>query len=61
MTHNAHPCPNCGYCPHCGRADSAPIRRNPTRMSPTTTPTWPTSSTAADPLPYFPYWGWTQA
>lgn len=27
-----HPCPNCGYCPHCGRSDQpAPIRPAPWR------------------------------
>lgn len=36
----AHPCPNCGYCPCCGRANSAP---------------WPTYiPVPVYPAPYYP-------
>lgn len=24
-----HSCPNCGYCPHCGRSNPTPIRPSP--------------------------------
>lgn len=24
-----HTCPNCGYCPHCGRSDSRPLPMRP--------------------------------
>lgn len=46
----AHPCPNCGYCPCCGRANSAPrplfvpVPVYPAPYSPvypTTTPWYP--------------------
>lgn len=59
---NETPCPNCGYCPHCGRSNLLPYKVQPVWIPPMTpyspyNPCWPhfvypmtASGTSASPL-----------